>query len=166
MADKSPDFLAILEILADYKIDFIIVGGVCAVLHGAPVTTFDLDVVHKRIPENLERLMSALQELDAYYRSQFGRKLKPDLFHLASAGHQLLITRFGPFDLLGTIGKGHSYEDLVSFTTELQISKNLKIRLLNLETLIAIKEEVLRDTDKAMLPILRRTLEEKLKMDR
>jgi hypothetical protein len=36
------------------------VGGVSAVLHGAPVTTFDLDIVHARDPENIARLSIAV----------------------------------------------------------------------------------------------------------
>jgi hypothetical protein len=44
----STDFLAILRTLAAHKVDFIVVGGVCAVLQGAPVNTFDLDIVRSR----------------------------------------------------------------------------------------------------------------------
>jgi hypothetical protein len=47
-----------MQTLADHRVEFIVIGGVCAVLHGAPVTTFDLDVVHSRTPENLNRLLS------------------------------------------------------------------------------------------------------------
>ena len=46
-------------------------------LHGAPVTTFDLDVVHARNPENIARLLSALEELDAVYRVQPERQCAP-----------------------------------------------------------------------------------------
>jgi hypothetical protein len=42
--EQIPDFLEILKVLSRHKVDFIIVGGVCAVLHGAPVSTFDLDL--------------------------------------------------------------------------------------------------------------------------
>ncbi|MFQ5965724.1 MAG: hypothetical protein ACE5KZ_15735 [Candidatus Scalinduaceae bacterium] len=70
MQNPIPDFLEILKTLADNKVDFIVVGGVCAVLHGAPVTTFDLDLVHSRDPDNLSHLMSALNALDAYYRER------------------------------------------------------------------------------------------------
>ncbi len=65
MPKPSVDYLAILKTLRRHGVDFIIVGGVCAVLHGAPVATFDLDVVHSREPHNLARLMAALEELDA-----------------------------------------------------------------------------------------------------
>ena len=61
MTNSIPDFLEILGILVEHKADFIVVGGVCAVLHGAPVTTFDLDLVHSRSADNLARLMSALK---------------------------------------------------------------------------------------------------------
>jgi hypothetical protein len=54
MQNATPDFLAILRTLSDYKVDFIVVGGVCAVLHGAPLATFDLDVVHCRSADNLD----------------------------------------------------------------------------------------------------------------
>jgi hypothetical protein len=50
MPKPIPDFLEILKILVSNEVDFIVIGGVCAVLHGAPVTTFDLDLVHSRVP--------------------------------------------------------------------------------------------------------------------
>ncbi len=65
MQSSSPRFLEILKVLTRHRVDFIIVGGVSAVLHGAPVTTFDLDVVHARNRENVLRLISALEELEA-----------------------------------------------------------------------------------------------------
>jgi predicted nucleotidyltransferase len=162
MKVPSPDFLAILRILVEYGVDFIIVGGVSAVLHGVPITTFDLDLVHSRNSDNIGRLLSALHDLDALYRGQEDRRFTPGSAHLASPGHQLLMTRFGPLDLLGTIGTDHGYEDLIENTTELSVS-GLHLRVLNLETLIEVKEEVGHEKDKVVIPILKRTLEEKSK---
>lgn len=139
--------------------DFIIVGGVSAVLNGAPVTTFDLDIVHARTPENISRLLAALNDLDACYRASGDRRLKPESEHLASPGHQLLMTRLGPLDLLGTIGTDYDYEYLSHHIVEYGIS-GLRLHVLDLETLIAVKEEVGFEKDRAVLPILRRTLEE------
>lgn len=45
MPDSAPDFLATLRLLAERRVELIIVGGAGAALHGAPVTTFDLDIV-------------------------------------------------------------------------------------------------------------------------
>ena len=39
-------FLAVLRTLTDHGVEFIVVGGVAAVLRGAPINTFDLDVVY------------------------------------------------------------------------------------------------------------------------
>lgn len=140
--------------------DFIVVGGVSAVLQGAPISTFDLDVVHSRTAENLRRLLTALERLDAYYRIQPEKRLKPGLTHLSSAGHQLLMTRFGPLDLLGTIGRGLPYEELLEHAVEMQVGRKLQISVLKLKKLIEVKEALAGDKDKAVLPILRRTLEQ------
>jgi hypothetical protein len=99
MQESVPQIIEILRVLDDNQVKFIIVGGVCAVLHGAPITTFDLDLVHSRTADNLNCLMNALIDLDAYYRGH-PKQIKPDAAALASPGHHLLVTRFGPLDLL------------------------------------------------------------------
>ena len=45
----------------------------------------------------------------------------------------------------------------------MDLGEGVRIRVLNLEKLIAIKEELGGEKDRAQLPILRRTLEEKRK---
>lgn len=163
MTAPTPDFFSIFEILSRNKVDFIVVGGVCGVLHGSPVTTFDLDIVHSRRQDNLARLLVALQELDAYYRGRKNHRLKPDIAHLSSAGHQLLMTRYGPLDVLGTIGAGRGYADLLPHSDEIEIGR-LRVRVLSLEKLIEVKEEMGFEKDKAVLPVLRQTLLEKRKL--
>ena len=163
MQKPAPDFLEILRALLQYRVDFIVVGGVCAVLHGAPVATFDLDLVHCRASDNLERLMAALNDLDAYFRERPDQRLRPKPSHLASPGHQLLMTRFGPLDLLGAIGNKRSYKDLILNTVELQVGE-LSLRILTLETLIETKKAAGRDKDRAVLSLLRQTLKEKLRL--
>ena len=72
------------------------------------------------------------------------------------------MTSAGPLDLLGIIGKDRGYLDLLGRTAEMQVG-SMKVRVLNLETLIRTKEEAGREKDLAVLTILRRTLEEKSK---
>jgi hypothetical protein len=38
-------FLDILRVLSRHRVEFILVGGVAAILEGAPVSTFDLDIM-------------------------------------------------------------------------------------------------------------------------
>jgi hypothetical protein len=124
--------------------------------------TLDLDIVHLRSQENIEHLMRALEDLEAEYRGLEARRLVPDRSHLRSSGHQLLMTRSGPLDILGAIGSGRSYADLLPLSHDLTIG-DLTIRVLSLEALIQIKVEVGHPKDRAVLEILRETLRESLK---
>jgi len=83
-------FLEILKVLTKHKVSFIVVGGVCVASHGAPVTTFDLGLVHSRSSQNLASLISALNELDAFYRGRANHQLKPKRSHLSSPGINFL----------------------------------------------------------------------------
>jgi predicted nucleotidyltransferase len=156
-------FTSTLRALHDGGVEFILVGGLAAAVNGAPVNTFDIDVVHSRDAGNVARLLPVLEALDAVFRMQPERQLKPNASHLASAGHLNLMTRYGPLDLLGTIGRNLGYQELFPRSVELDVAEGLRIRVLDLETLIAIKEELGGEKDRAMLPILRRTLEERRK---
>ena len=161
MRESEPKIIELLRVLHECQVDFIIVGGVCAVLHGAPITTFDLDLVHCQKPENLNRLMNALIDLDAHYRGHV-KKIRPDVQNLASNGHHLLITRLGPLDLLGTVENGKGYVDLIGHSESIQI-ENLTFRILSLQYLIETKKASKRDKDLLKLRILKHTLIEREK---
>ena len=67
------DLEALLEVLARAKVAFTVVGGAAAVIHGAPITTLDLDVVYQASPGNIDRLMGVLHELAVRGGSRRGR---------------------------------------------------------------------------------------------
>ena len=158
-------FFATVRLLSEARVDFILVGGLSAVARGVPVTTFDLDIVHERSAENIARLLPVLEHLDAIFRMQPDRRLRPNVSHLSGRGHLNLTTTNGYLDLLCTIGKDLTYEDLLIHSDELEINGILPVRVLRLEKLIELKQEVNRDKDRAVLPILRRTLEEIRKLN-
>ena len=110
-------YRALLGRLASAGIDFVVVGGVGAVLQGVPTTTFDLDIVHARDAENRRRLHDLLASLEARYRQHLPRILTPTLEDLDSDGHLLLVTSEGPLDVLGTVTGGRRYEDLVEHSS-------------------------------------------------
>jgi hypothetical protein len=154
------NFVAILRQLKEAKVEFLVVGGVAAALNGAPVDTLDVDLVHARDFANIERLLPVLAALDAIFRLQPERRLRPAASHLTGPGHLNLLTRYGPLDLLGTIGRGLSYQDLLPHSIEMRIIDEVTVNVLDLATLIALKEELAGEKDRIMLPVLRRTLEE------
>lgn len=161
MTASKPDFVGIFRTLVERHVDFIVVGGVCGVLHGAPISTFDLDLVHSQDPANVDRLLAALEFLEAHYRTPGAKERKPDRSHLSSLDHQLLMTRCGPLDLLGVVGSGHGYRELLPESIDMDLGPGLRVRVLKLRALIRIKEETAHEKDKAVLAILRRTLQER-----
>ena len=159
MTSSAPDFLRILRVLVQHDVEFVIVGGVCAVLHGVPVTTADLDIVHRRSKDNVDRLVAALDELAAYSRLD-ARRLRPGESHLLSAGHQLLTTDAGLLDLLGELAGEYRYEDLIEEADRVEL-EGRTVRVLSLEKLIETKAKAGRAKDLAALPLIRHTLQEK-----
>ena len=157
------DFFSVLRALHDGHVEFLVVGGVAAALQGAPVQTYDVDVVFSRSEANVARILTVLESLDAVYRIQPERRIRPTATHLGSSGHQNLLTRFGPFDLFGTIGNGLGYEELLPHSVEMEIGEGICVQVLKLETLIILKENLGGEKDRAVLPVLRRTLEERRK---
>ena len=153
MPHEEPDFEAILIPLANHAVDFVVVGGVCAMMNGAPIQTFDLDIVPDRSPKNLERLERALHELGAYYREHSSKRLVPEAARMTGAGHHLLNTSAGPIDVLGAIANGRDYANLLPHTLEVALDDNHWIRVLDLATLIVTKQETGREKDLLMLPI-------------
>ncbi|HTO86757.1 MAG TPA: hypothetical protein VMR54_04405 [Thermoanaerobaculia bacterium] len=152
-------FAEILRLLAENEVEFVVVGMTAGILHGAPVTTVDLDLVHRRSPDNVRRLLRVLGEIDATYRHD-PRGLRPAESHLAGPGHQLLTTRLGDLDCLGAIDQDRRYEDLLPLTVEMALSEGRSVHVLSLPALIEAKERAGRPKDLAALPVLRATLDE------
>jgi len=155
--DSDPKFVEILKILSRHEVEFILVGGIAAILEGVPISTFDLDVVFLRTDENLQHLLAALLELDARYLDPAGRHIVPDAAKLASLRMHRLVTSLGPLDVMETIGTGLAYADLIDDTRISELG-GFSVRVLGLATVIRSKEQANRDKDRATLPILRRTL--------
>ena len=58
-------FLKILTELHDHGVDFVIVGGVAAALHGGSRATFDLDIVPSLAPDSWQAAVDLLWALGA-----------------------------------------------------------------------------------------------------
>lgn len=137
---------------------FVLVGALGAVAQGAPLTTQDVDIVHARTPENLDRLMTALKKLNARYR---GRALANPLVlerrALTTTGHSSLMTDLGPLDCLGAMEGGRDYDVLIPLSVDAQLDSQ-KLRVLGLETIVAIKRASKHPKDRLALLVLEATL--------
>lgn len=159
MSRTQADQESLIDALVAGDVDFIVVGGTAAVLHGAPISTRDLDIVHARNPDNVQRLLTVLDGLDARIRDRAGRDLAPSKNALVGTGQSLLMTRLGPLDCLGALHDGRDFEALIGHTIQLS-DASLTIRVLDLHTLIAVKTEAGRPRDLLVVPLLTALLDE------
>jgi hypothetical protein len=159
----AENWTELLAKLASAQVEFIVVGGVAAILNDVVYRTDDMDVVHRRTPENIERLMAVLESLDAHFRNDLmQRKLRPRASDFAGHGHILLRTTLGKLDVLCEISGQRGYEELAPHAREI-VERDLRIRTLDLPMLIQVKTEAGREKDFQAIPILLATLEERKK---
>ena len=149
----TADVGELLRRLSDAGVEFIVVGGAAAVLHGAPITTEDVDIVHRRTAANVARLKAVLDDLKAHVRELASRKLPVSEAALTGEGHILLNTSLGPLDCLGTIIEGWGFEELLSHSQTVS-DEGIEFRVVNLPMLIEIKTKTGRAKDQLMLPVL------------
>jgi hypothetical protein len=157
---KSTRFAEILRLLAEHQVEAIVVGMLAGVLQGSPLTTADVDIVHRRTPENVKRLLAVLNRVGAVYRHD-PRRIAPSESHLLGPGHQLLETTLGDLDCLGAIDDGKTYDDLILLSFPIDLGDGRMIRVLSLEALIEVKARAGRPKDLAAIPVLESTREER-----
>lgn len=154
---KDADLSAILESLIKADIQFILVGGLAAVIQGSPVTTMDVDIVYRRSSENISKLIKFLKSIDAIYRRPDNHTITPKEEDFSGLGHALLSTRLGPLDVLAFIEEGKVYEDLLKHSIEIEF-RGHTIQVLDIRMLIELKINSQDPKDKQRLPVLEETL--------
>jgi predicted nucleotidyltransferase len=156
LRDNAPelDVEALCAALAKHRIRFVVIGGVAAILHGAPTATFDLDIVPADEPDNLARLSEALVELEAEVR--FAGTVRPfaDGEWLHGARTWNFRTRLGDFDVLLVPAGTSGFQALADAAGEIDVN-GVNTRVASLQDLIAMKEAAGRAKDLMSLPILR-----------
>src|SRR5579863_3622347 len=105
MPDESPnDFLRLLRALSAARVEFAVVGGVAAVLHGAATATYDLDILMPFTVENCEHLLAAIQPLQPRFSDTVARPpLRLSAQELAAFKNLYLSTDLGRLDVLGSL---------------------------------------------------------------
>jgi len=151
------DLSAIIEGLVKADVQFIIVGGLAAVIQGAPVTTMDVDIVYCRSSENISKLFAFLKSIGSVYRRPDNKIIEPKKEDFSGMGHALFSTRLGPLDVLAFIEEEKTYEDLLKHAIEIEF-RGRTIRVLDIKMLIDLKRKSKDPKDKQRLPVLEETL--------
>jgi predicted nucleotidyltransferase len=150
----------LLGALVDRHVEFIIVGGLAATVHGAARPTFDVDIVYGRSGANIQRLVDALEPFEPYLRgAPPGLPFRWTAETLSAGLNFTLTTTEGSIDLLGEVVGGGRYEALLPFTFEAAVL-GVSCRCVTLRKLIELKRAAGRPRDLDALAELEALLEE------
>ncbi|HEY2921385.1 MAG TPA: nucleotidyltransferase [Candidatus Binatia bacterium] len=149
----------LLKALYDQEVEFIIIGGAAAVLHGSAYVTGDLDICYSREKENLKKLATALAPFSPSLRgAPIDLPFRLDADSLNSGLNFTLTTDLGDLDILGEVTGLGLYPAVLTFSEELEIF-GIRCKVLTLEGLITSKRAVSRAKDLLLLPELEALLE-------
>lgn len=144
---RPTDFAALLQQLQRADVEFILIGGVAANLHGSARATYDIDVVYRRSAENLARLVDALSPISPYLRgAPAGLPFHFDVDTLRRGLNFTLTTTLGDLDLLGEVAGGGTYDELLAASQELPLFGRA-CRSVTLDGLIRLKRAAGRPKD-------------------
>lgn len=141
------DARAILRQLAVEGVEYVLIGGLAAVLQGSPVNTVDFDLCFDRAPDNLERLGRALSALDARLRGVAEDvPFVPDATTLRRVEVLTLDTRAGWLDVLRRPAGVNGYTALRERADVVTID-GMTVCVASVKDLIAMKRAAGRDKD-------------------
>jgi predicted nucleotidyltransferase len=150
-----------LECLSHKNVQFILIGGVAANLHGSSRATFDLDIIYSRSEENLKSLVAALAPFQPYLRgAPPGLPFRWDIRTLKTGLNFTLTTSLGALDLLAEVPGGGTFELLVPDSEWFDFG-SVRVRCANLEQLIELKAAAGRPKDFESVAELRAIQQEK-----
>ena len=147
----------ICRILNEEQVDYVVVGGLAAVLLGSPLPTEDIDILPSREGSNLERLARALARMGAKIRTAGDPVPAPlDAQFLSQMPFMLnLVTEFGILDLtFDPAGPRRGYGEWDRNASTMEIADQLSVRVASLEDIIDSKRAANRPKDIRALPFL------------
>jgi hypothetical protein len=161
VSDLAPlDPERIVRILARERVDYVLIGALAARLQGFPRLTADADITPARDPANLDRLASALRELDArVYTESVPEGLAFDCSAATLGRAELwnLITSAGRLDVAFLPSGTSGYEDLTRGAVRFEVF-GVEILAASLPDIIRSKEAAGRPQDRQDVLILREIL--------
>jgi hypothetical protein len=145
----------LIECLLDGQVDFVVIGGLAAVLHGSTLVTRDVDICIPLGAESLLGLQEALRPLNPRVRA--GSELIPLILDAPQASklkNLYILTDEGRLDCLGSVAGVGEFAAVARESIEIDIAGR-RCRLLGIEALIRAKEATDRPHDRETVIQLR-----------
>ncbi len=139
------NFEATLKALSERGVNFVVIGGYAATLHGSAYLTRDLDICYERTPENMERLVSALRPE--------GLPFLFDVQTLSNGMNFTLATDLGDIDFLGHLSGLGEFPAVALDAVSMPLFGG-ECRVASLDSLIRSKRAAGRNKDLNVLPEL------------
>lgn len=146
------DLRGLVEALNKHRVEFIAIGGVAVGAQGFVRATEDLDIVPNPSPDNLDRLIHALEDLEASLPTTDNRRFDParDGLAVKRGANVTCNTRLGALDVV-QIAKGvPAYSQLTEDAADAEID-GTPIRVCSLVRLREMKQAMGRAIDVADL---------------
>jgi len=152
--NAEPLLNRIAKVFAEQRLEVVMVGNAAAALHGAPVTTLDVDFMFRKTPTNLKKLKAVAKTFGAVI-------LRPyypvsDLYRVVNDDRGLQL------DFMAKLDGIRSFEGLKSRSIPVEFGEH-ELRIACLSDIIKSKRAAARDRDRAVLDILQKTLDEQEK---
>jgi hypothetical protein len=143
----AQDNQALLTRLKDSGLEFVIIGGVCVVFHGALMATFDLDICCPFGVENVRKIESAVKDLNPVHRLTANKlPLEVTRSSFGALKNLYLQTDLGKLDCLGEVTGVGNFDEVKRQSLVAHLSYG-EFRFLNLDALIAAKKNIGREKD-------------------
>jgi len=146
---------ALLLRLKERQVEFIIIGGVCGIMHGVTLVTTDLDLCCRFTTGNLRRIETAVKDLHPFHRLAANKLPFQLTDELCSRLKNLYLqTDLGKLDCLSEVKAVGDYEAALRHSIAFKLSYG-EFRILDIDALIAAKEAVGGEHDLAAVRQLR-----------
>ena len=148
------DLQTLVPYLVNSGIEFVIIGGVAATVHGSSYVTDDLDICYARTEINLARLATAFAALHPHLRgAPVDLPFIWDAETLRRGLNFTLRTDLGDVDLLGEVTGVGTFEQARQASIMVMLF-GVECAVLSLDKLIAAKRAAGRPKDSLLLPEL------------
>jgi len=140
-------FRELLKRLVEAKLDFVVVGGVAATLHGVAEPTRDLDVCIRLSAESWHRVASVIGPLHPRFAlTPDLRPITTELSKLDQYRNLYVLTDLGRLDFLGEVPPVGDIDHVALHAVAMKLD-DLTVRVISVDDLLRVKEHVRRPKD-------------------
>lgn len=158
--NASLDVDALLRVLRNHEVEFVVIGGLAVAAHGYVRATKDLDIAPRPQPENRRRLFAALEsvqaeplELAEFAPAELPVEFTPEA--LDGGGNWALRTTVGRIDVMQWVAAAEDYDRLCDNALAVELPDVGRVLFAGFDDLVAMKQAAGRPEDRVDLERLR-----------